>query len=243
MDIRFTKREPILCGSTLFVRLLSCSRRVSCLLQAIRVRSCCSLQRVLWQYDLGRAARFHSQELIETCPNGAPGSPHNSCDGSDAFTRIAKFYTPGGNAENLNQPPDSQYQYFRVPMHNTRAFVCDGPYEWMESAGTGNSAWPTSNCPGDASAGHRAAIMDPKLLYVGVGVWGRGGNLINAAPQITTQDFAQAAATPYYPNVRIWSGAHVFIGSGTGTNMDTMQFFANYFSTSTPTSARVWLQG
>lgn len=144
---------------------------------------------LIWQYDLNRAARFHSQEVVETCPNGPPGSPHNSCDGTGAFARIGRFYTPGGNAENFNQPPDSSYQYFHVPKHNIRAFVCDGPYQWLESAGTGNNAWPTSNCPvdGPSSAGHRAAIMSPTLRYVGIGVWGRGGNLVNAAPQVHTQ--------------------------------------------------------
>lgn len=77
----------------------------------------------------------------------------------------------------------------------------------------------------------------------GIGVWGMGGNLINAAPQVHTQDFANELATPHYPNVRIHSGSHVFIGSGSGTNMNSLQFFANYFFTSAPTSAKLWLQG
>lgn len=85
--------------------------------------------------------------------------------------------------------------------------------------------------------------MNANLRYVGIGVWGAGGNLINAAPQVHTQDFAVELATPHYPNVRIHSGSHVFIGSGTGTNMNSMQFFANYFFSSAPTSAKLWLEG
>jgi hypothetical protein len=50
---------------------------------------------LLFQYDLTRAARAHSKELVETCPAGPPGSPHNSCDGTDAFVRIRTFYSPG----------------------------------------------------------------------------------------------------------------------------------------------------
>ncbi len=198
---------------------------------------------LLFQYDLTRAARAHSRELTETCPGTS--TPHNSCDGTDAFTRIKSFYTPGSSAtmaENVNQPDASSNQYFHVPKHNLRAFVCDGMYGM---SGTGNQAWPLQTCPSDGpSAGHRAAIMNPVFRYVGIGVWGRGGNLINAAPQVHTQDFAsEFVSAPHYPSQRIYSASHIFIGSGAGENMDTMQFFVNYYFSSPPTSARVWLEG
>ncbi len=131
-----------------------------------------------------------------------------------------------------------------VPKHNIRAFICDGPYEWTSDSGVGNQAWPTFSCPADSNAGHRSAIMDASLKYVGIGVWGKGGNLINAAPQAQTQDFTAADQEPvYYPNVRIFSASHVFIGTGQGDNMQTMQFWANYFGTSVPTLAEVWVAG
>jgi hypothetical protein len=199
---------------------------------------------LLWQYDLTRSARAHSKEKVEVCPNSGT-SPHNSCDGTDPFTRIATFYPPGGSAENYNAPPSSAYQYFHVPKHNTRAYVCDGPFEWTIDSGQGNNAWPTFSCPADGpSAGHRKAIMDPTLKFVGIGVWGMGGNLINAAPQIQTQDFAtdESPSPPYYPNVRIFSASHVFIGTGQTDNMQTLQFWANYFGSGV-TSAIVWVDG
>jgi hypothetical protein len=60
----------------------------------------------------------------------------------NAFDRMRRFYPPGGRAENLNQPPATSWQYFHVPKHNQRAFICDGSYQWLQNAGQGNMAWP-----------------------------------------------------------------------------------------------------
>ena len=85
--------------------------------------------------------------------------------------------------------------------------------------------------------------MNADAAYVGIGVWGNGGNIVNAMPQIHTQDFATIAGGNFYPDVRIYSGSHIFIGTGVGDNMQTFEFWANYFDAAPPTSAQVWFDG
>lgn len=198
-----------------------------------------------WSYDLTRSSRAHSTELIETCPNNPP-PPHFSCGGTESFDkRIGRFYAPStiGCSENQVSVPDSSNQYFHLPRHSLRMFLCDGQFEWT---GTGNAAYPMGTCPPDGSAGHRRNIFSPDAKHVGVGVWGKSGVLINAAPWNQVQDFAFNTDV-FYPAVRLYSGSHVFVGDGTGDNMQTMQFIASYFDpaggATPPQKIQVWLMG
>ncbi len=112
----------------------------------------------------------------------------------------------------------------------------------MQWTGTGNGAWPIGTCPADGGAGHRRNLMDATMRYIGVGVWGLNGNLINARPFVQVHDFADTP-TAFYPAARVYSGSHIFIGEGSGENMQTLQFFVSWLDAAAPSRAQLWLAG
>lgn len=85
---------------------------------------------------------------------------HSDCNGTSMSTRIPKFYCDNNvfagillpftsqsrwhHTENPNKFEDTSNQYFHVPRHMVRIFICDGP---CSSFGD----WDCLSCPDDST--------------------------------------------------------------------------------------------
>jgi hypothetical protein len=110
-----------------------------------------------WNYDLNRAARAHSTDMRDT-----PCFQHNSCDGTETFTRVLSYYK--GPWSTVSE--------------NIAAGVMDPltvVRNWINEVGA-----PAGE------TGHRDSIFSSKLTLIGCG-FAAGGT--SRTPNYWTQDF------------------------------------------------------
>ncbi len=167
-----------------------------------------------WNDSLGQSARAHSVDMATT-----PCFQHNSCDGTNVFTRIKSYYTLSGTlGENIAAG-------YSDPLNTVNQWLCD-------EVGT-----PSACAPDDGTAsgddGHRTNIMDGSFKALGTG-YAYASNDPNHYYYYWTQDFGGKANGPMPPLV---DGSHVFYPSGKTT------FAANYAATAAPLSVSVVING
>jgi len=165
-----------------------------------------------FSYNLGRAARGHSDDVVNHCWNNNPA--HNDCNGTDANGRISKFSTWSGEIYINNAPGGGLYRGYT----SVAAWVCDG-YHY---AGSSSSTLTTlSSCVNDAgvhpdgsqgTAGHRTNIM------LRSDQWGCGVYAGSSGGYSTTCDSCNWCSREKY------AGLYIAAASHTGDPSDTSKF-------------------
>ena len=125
---------------------------------------------LLWHDSLAQSGRAHSQDMRDT-----PCFQHNSCDGTDPFVRIKKYWTGA----------------FSTMGENIAAGVSDGQtavYNWINEIGAP---------PG--TTGHRENTFNGAFHYVGFG-YAPGGKQFQG---YWTQDFAGTQPPPAIPPIAV----------------------------------------
>eukprot|EP00727_Mastigamoeba_balamuthi_P001004 m51a1_g10900 hypothetical protein (415) ;mRNA; f:32733-34537 len=152
-----------------------------------------------WNLNLNRAARAHSADVLAHCPTSLT---HNDCNGTDTWTRVAKFYTSTAGTGEIFAPMSFHgFDAIHWPAWSIAAWVCDGTSGM--SWGSDGSQFNLNNCPEDGpSAGHRSNIMTMGG-EVGCGVAISGSTMISTCDTSTQQSSYSNSQT------QVASGAHV----------------------------------
>ncbi|EGG19701.1 WSC domain-containing protein [Cavenderia fasciculata] len=154
---------------------------------------------VFWEPTLGKSSRYHSQDMATNqCFS------HPSCDGTDTFDRIGRYYKCSSLAtENIAAGMAS-------PLETNNQWICD--------SGSGDPY--STSCAGDGGAdGHRKNIMSPDSLVVGVGY----GYSAQGYRFFWTQDFGNSLCVAALKMFPVHSGSHIFDGT------NTIDFMADWY--------------
>lgn len=143
-----------------------------------------------WNADLGAAARFYAEDMVE---NGCFPANHSSCDGTSFGDRVSSFYSGGAIGENIAQGyPDSAAVVLDGWLYSDghRANLMDGGWNeigvgfanggpgptWVQDFGAGSglstvvatsgTAWPLSSS--DGASEFLLSVHDPAGPVVSV---------------------------------------------------------------------------
>lgn len=178
-------------------------------------------------YSLGlsRAARAHSVDR-DTCLSSAGGSPHNDCNSTGTWDRVAKFTSSAAGEIFWD------YGGFSAgPM----SFIFISVSGWICDASTyGDGTFTTCPVDGMSTAGHR------QLLHTAGNQVGCGMSFATSTNRaVWTCNQGSKAGNPY-ASATIKSAAHVLVAASTSQYI----YYANYYSSAgtTPT-ATVYING
>jgi hypothetical protein len=165
-----------------------------------------------WNLALNRVARIHAEDMANNC-----GMQHNSCDGTNTFVRIKKYYDGDGLAENIAVGQ-------RSPQAVVRTWLLD---DW------GSGPVP-DNTPEPMGDGHRKNIMNGAYKEKGTGF---------AIGPVGRRDENPYWVQDFGGNHSAWSDRPVAAGSHLFWESSTITFAANFYDDAAPGKAEVIIDG
>jgi len=177
-----------------------------------------------FSYNLNRAARAHSYDVVNHCWEGK--NDHNDCNGTDLITRGHKFTFAFTWEIYINTAPAPYFHLFRG-FGAIAAWMCDGYFGMVDDdplvhpTGCANDAGTTGT-----TSGHRKGIM---LYgdYWGCGVYG---------PE-ETGAYATTCDSATWTRSHKYDGLHIATASHTGDPNQTDKFM--YMATIATTNITV----